>query len=432
MGFTVSKVNRELKHLIKSGDEIQKINNEDFIDYVDYVYFSAQKNLKIDLKRNGKHISVNINKDEDTPLALEFKESLFGKKRVCLNNCIFCFVSQLPKGLRKTLYVKDEDWRYSLIMGNYITMSSISDAELTRICKRGASPLYISVHTIDEGLRKKILGNETARPIKETLNILLENNINFHAQVVLMAGINDGKVLKETIGYLSSLENCLSLAVVPVGLTKFREGLYPISVLNKESAEKAIDVINIAQKEILKKRGTRFVFPSDEMYLRAKYVLPQYEEYEDFCQIENGVGMIRLFEREVKNAIEDFSDVKPIKRKISIATGMDSYDFMVECINNIKSAFDIDVLIYPIKNDFFGDSITVSGLITGGDLNNQLLNKPLGKELIIPDCMLRDRKDTFLDDVTVDELSESLNVKVCPVKADGESFVLSVLGQKEI
>ena len=431
MGFTVLKVNREFKHLIKKGDEILKINDEDFIDYVDYIYFSAKKNLKIDLVRNGRCMSVKIDKDENLPLGLEFKESLLGRKRVCTNHCMFCFVNQLPKGLRKTLYVKDEDWRYSLIMGNYITMSSISDAELNRICKRGASPLYVSVHTVDEELRKKILGNNHARLIKETLNMLRENDIKFHAQVVLMSGINDAQVLKETIDYLSSLENCISLAVVPVGLTKFRDGLYPLSTFSETAAKSAIQIIKTAQEDILIKRGTRFVFVSDEMYLRAKCELPPYEEYEDFCQIENGVGMMRLFEREVSDAIKDFSHIKPYKRKTSIVTGVDSYDFMIECINNIKSVFDVNVLVYPIKNDFFGHSITVSGLITGGDLEKQLFKEQLGEVLLIPSCMLRDREDTFLDDVTVKELSKRLNIKVCPVKADGESFVLSVLGKKE-
>lgn len=397
---------------IVKGDKIISINSQKLIDYIDYVYFCAKDKLRVKLLRDNKPMTVTINKTEGEDLGLEFTTSLMGRKRVCGNKCIFCFVDQLPKGMRTSLYLKDEDWRYSLIMGNYVTMSTISNDELKRIIKRKASPLFISVHTVDEDLRKLMLGNDKAVKIRPLLKKFKNSGIKFHAQVVVCPGVNDGEKLRESIEFLSNLyPACMSLAVVPVGLTDFREGLKDVNPITQPLARETILMVESWQKECLNRIGTRFVFASDEYYIKAQMPLPKYESYEAFDQIENGVGMVAKFLYECGDAKELVA-----KRHLSIATGVDSYAFFEDIAEKADGKIDV----YPIKNFTFGNSVTVSGLLGGGDYIKALKDKPLGDKLLISADSLRDGK-VFLDDVKLYELEEKLGVKIVPIR-DGYHF----------
>lgn len=428
MGFKVSNIEKgTFKNGIMVGDEIISVNGEEMLDYVDYTFFSSLSSLDIKVKRGENFKTVHIEKEDYEPLGLSFEEELL-KKRSCRNNCKFCFVAQLPKGMRKTLYFKDEDWRYSFIMGNYVTMSAISEEELKRIIKRQVSPLYISVHTVDEELRKELIGNKNAVPIRYVLNSLNDAGIAFHAQVVMLNGENDGEKLKETIEYLLKMENCCSLAVVPVGLTKHRDNCPLLKQVDKECALNAIKIIEHYQKTALQERGERFVFASDEMYIRAGKELPAYEEYEDFAQIENGVGMIRLFEDDLEYALEEYKGKQAAKKKISIATGVDFYPFLKKYAKMINEKYNADIHVYDIKNDFFGRSITVTGLLTAGDIISQLKGKDLGT-LMLTSTLLRDASNVFLDDMTVDDVQKALNVPV--VIVNGAEEMVKVLFGRE-
>ena len=430
MGFTVTKIHKcSFYNPLKKGDVILSFNGEPLIDYIDYAYFSSLKYLDVLYERKGEQRSSIIEKNELDPLGLEFKEDML-IKRTCGNSCVFCFVEQLPEGMRDTLYLKDEDWRYSFIMGNYVTMSTIKDVELERLCRRHASPLYLSVHTVDDELRRRMLRNKHAREIKGTIERLNRAGIAFHAQVVMCPGLNDGEVLRRTIEYLMDTSNCLSLAVVPVGLTSHREGLPVLPPVDRSSASSAIEIIEGYQAIALKKRETRFCFASDEMYIKANMPLPPYEHYEDFCQIENGVGMVALFEREVDDAIQSLKDKKAKEREVSVATGADFYPFMLENADKVKDAFGVDIGVYKVKNEFFGDGITVTGLLTGRDIAAQLAEKNLGKKLILTNSLLKEGSDVFLDDMHLNELERLLKTKIKTVEPSGTAFVEAVTGRK--
>ncbi len=403
--------------LIK-GDRVISINGEEFIDYIDYIWFSSRRKLKIRLERQGEVKTFDIRKGEDEPLGLEFTQPLLGKKRVCGNKCVFCFVDQLPKGMRKSLYLKDEDWRYSLVMGNFVTMSSIKNEDVQRIIRRKASPLYISVHTVDEELRKAMLGNTAAVPIKPLLKKLAAHGISFHAQVVLCPGLNDEEKLEETYSFLKKLHPAaLTLAVVPVGLTGFRAGLGDINPVSKHSAEEIIKRVENWQKECLNKLGTRFVFAADEFYIKAGAELPSVEEYEAFAQIENGVGMMAKFISEAREA-----GCSGESGSLSIATGEDAYPFIKELASKNPNA-----KVYNVKNLTFGGGVTVSGLLGGRDYLAALSGKELGDKLLISADSLRD--GLFLDDMKLSELERALNVKIFPV-ADGYEFAEQLCGER--
>lgn len=394
---------------LNTGDRVISINGEDFIDYIDYIWFSSRKKLKVRFERRGETKTVVIRKGEDEPLGLEFTQPLLGKKRVCGNKCVFCFVDQLPKGMRKSLYIKDEDWRYSLVMGNFVTLSTIKSEDVKRIIRRKASPLYISVHTVDEELRKSMLGNPAAVPIKPLLKKLAAYGISFHAQVVLCPGYNDGEKLEETYSFLKKLHPAAaSLAVVPVGLTGHREGLRGLSPVSKSDAEEVIKRVENWQKECLNKLCTRFVFAADEFYIKAGAKLPPAEEYETFPQIENGVGMMAKFISEAREAGCSGGGT------LSIATGEDAYPYIKEL-----ASMNPHARVYSVKNITFGGGVTVSGLLGGRDYIAALSGKELGDMLLIPADSLRD--GLFLDDMKLSELERALSVKIFPV-ADGYEF----------
>jgi len=408
------------------GDKIVRINGEPLLDYVDYIFFCAQRRLKICIERGGDFLTLRIVKSDDEDLGLSFTQPLLGKKRVCGNKCVFCFVHQLPKGMRKSLYVKDEDWRYSLIMGNYVTLSMISKDEIRRIIRRKASPLYISVHTVDENLRRLMMGNEKAVPIRPLLKKFAARGIRFHAQAVICPGLNDGQRLEQTIRFLKRLyPAAVSLAVVPVGLTEHREGLTEIEPISQTVAQATIKTVEKWQKECLNSIGTRFVFASDEFYLRAGMALPSYEDYESFDQIENGVGLLATLLKEAEEALEN---CEGSDANISLATGEDAFPFIESIAKRAAQRSNAHVCVYSVKNLTFGGAVTVAGLLAGKDFIAALQGKDLGKKLLIPSSALRD-DNIFLDDMTLEELSEALGVIVEPV-CDGYQLVAQVCGIK--
>ena len=433
MGFTIREIERNgpLKRAgCKKGDILLQVDGEELKDYIDYEFFCARTEMMLTVKRGARTLHLRVTKDEQEALGAEFEEPLLGKKGVCRNRCVFCFVEQLPKGMRRTLYVKDEDWRYSLVMGNYVTMSALPDDEIARIVRRKAAPLYISVHTVDEELRKRMLQYPKARPIRPILEEFYREGITFHAQVVMVKGMNDADKLEETISYLLTLAPvCRSLAVVPVGLTRFREGLCALEQVDQTCARDAIARIEAFQKKALLQFNTRFVFASDELYIKAKLPLPLEDAYEDYEQIENGVGLVRRFQTEIEEAEKLIE--RADGRNISIATGVDFYPFMVEYLERLKRKFVFHASVYAIENEFFGKTITVSGLLTGQDLEKQLKGRNLGEKLLISSSMLKEGETVFLDDMTVEELSDRLGVPVQPI-ADGYELVSALTGEELI
>jgi len=403
---------------IKKGDVVVSINGEELIDYIDYAYFCAEEKLKIKLSGKNGTRTVRIKKDAQDDLGLEFTQPLLGKKRMCANKCVFCFVDQLPKGMRNSLYFKDEDWRYSFIMGNYVTLARISKSELRRIIKRGVSPLFISVHTVDENLRKTMLGNHNALPIRRILKKLAKNGIRFHTQVVICPGQNDKEKLEETYKFLRKLyPAAMSLAVVPVGLTEFRQGLNQISPVDKDGARQTIKEVEKWQKECFNSSGTRFIFAADEYYIKAGKSLPPLENYEAFEQIENGVGLMAKFMDEAERALES---CECSERNISIATGEDAYPFLKELADTISGKCGAKIDLHKVKNHTFGGGVTVSGLLGGKDYITALKGKELGQALLISANSLKD-EEVFLDDVTLIELEQELDIKIYPVR-DGYHF----------
>lgn len=313
-------------------------------------------------------------------------------------------------------------------MGNYVTLANLSDEEFERIIRRKASPLYISVHAADEELRKQLLGNPLARPLRPVLEKFAENGISFHAQAVVCKGINDGEALNGTMEYLYCLHpSAQTLAVVPCGLTRYREGLYTLREMDIDTAVNIIRRVESFQVKALKEKNTRFVFASDEMYIKAGLPLPPYEDYEDFAQIENGVGLIRKLEYETNQAIEDYAGCKPKYKKIAAATGMDAYPFIQDLFSGISNAFRIKAMVYPVENRFFGSSVTVSGLLTGGDICKSLCDKDLGEALLLPESMLKENEDVFLDGMDLTQLKENLGVDVISVPVGGYDLIEALI-----
>ena len=412
---------------ILPGDKIISVNGEALIDYIDYVYFCAMEKLRVRVMRGAKAMTVRIIKDADEDIGIQFTQPLMGKKRICGNRCIFCFVEQLPIGMRKSLYLKDEDWRYSLVFGNYVTLSDISREEFARILRRKASPLYVSVHTVDEELRRSMLKNMKGLAIKPMLRKMAAGGMRFHAQAVICPGYNDGEKLEETFRFLRGLHPAaMSLAVVPVGLTGYRDGLTPLEPVSKDMALRTIKEVEKWQKECLNSIGSRFVFAADEYYLKAELPLPPVENYEDFCQIENGVGLVAKLMEEAAEALETAGP--GMLREVSIATGVDILPFIEDIAAKVSDKLGVKVSVYDVDNQTFGGGVTVAGLLGGRDFLRALKDKPLGERLIIPAAALRE-DDVFLDDMTLAELEAALGVPVMP-SADAYELVEYMAGHK--
>ncbi len=420
---------------IEVGDILLSINNKPIEDIIDYLYLIADDYIEIDIKKkNGEIWTLEIDKLPDEDLGIEFEHPIMDCAKDCDNKCVFCFIDQLPTGMRQTLYFKDDDSRLSFLQGNFITLTNISEKSFQRIIDYNISPINISIHTTNPSLRRRMLGNRTAGNILDRLHRLANHRIIMNGQIVLCPSFNDGKELDRTLKELGDVgSNLQSLAIVPIGLTKHRDGLPLMHGYNKKMSIELIDQINKWQQFFLNTRGTRFAFLSDEFYVMAGYQCPEALEYEGFGQIENGVGLIRKFGDEVHyelNLYRDKNMNNPSAKKhhISLVTGTSASEFMnklVVDIMKVYSNFKIDV--HTIHNDFFGRTITVSGLLTGIDTLNQLKNKNLGEALLIPETMLKSGERVFLDDINIDDMQEKLGVPVLPTKIDGRHFLTQVL-----
>ena len=418
---------------LKPGDIINKINNVDLVDIFDYHFYSddADINLEI-LHEDGSIENVFAKKEEGEDLGVIFCNGLMDDYKSCSNKCAFCFIDQMPPGMRDTLYFKDDDTRLSFLQGNYVTLTNMKMADLDRIIAYKLGPINISVHATNPELRIKLLHNRFAGDILDKIKKLYDAEIPMNAQVVACPGLNDGAELDRTISDLLAFAPVMgSMSVVPVGITKYRNGLFPLRTYTKEEAGHVIDQIERWQDIAMEKFGTHFVQASDEWYILAERPLPEADRYDGFIQLENGVGMLRLLKEEVLDALEDIK--KPFfmkRRKITIATGKLAAPFMSELAELICEKYQkISVEVIPIRNDFFGEEITVSGLITGQDLIAQLKDKKLGDSLLLSNTMLRSGEEVFLDDVTLSELSQTLQVNIRIVQSDGRDLVQAILGR---
>lgn len=416
---------------VEPGDKLISINDNEIEDVFDYHYLVNDEEIVLLIEKpDGEEWELEIEKDYEEDLGIEFEQGLMDEYRSCRNKCIFCFIDQMPKGMRDTLYFKDDDSRLSFLQGNYITLTNMSDHDIDRIIKYHLEPINISFHTTNPELRCEMLHNRFAGDALKKVDKLYEHGIMMNGQIVLCKGINDGEELERSIHDLTKyLPHLQSVSVVPVGLTKYREGLCELQPFEKEDAIQVLDTIEKWQRIIYEAYGTHFIHAGDEWYILAERELPEEESYDGYLQLENGVGMLRLLTEEVKETLEGLAGDER-KREVSMATGILAYPYLKELIEQIQGKFpNVEVHLYEIQNQFFGERITVSGLITGGDLIEQLKKQPLGTRLLLPCNMLRDGEGVFLDDVTVSDVKESLQVEVDIVKSSGQDFVHSIIGE---
>lgn len=415
---------------LEPGDRLLEINGNEVEDIFDYEYYvDSESMVMLVEKADGELWELEIENDYED-LGLTFENGLMSDYKSCSNKCIFCFIDQMPPGMRKTLYFKDDDSRLSFLQGNYITLTNMKDHDIERIIEFKLAPINISVHTTNPQLRCEMLHNRFAGESLKKIDTLYEAGIPMNGQIVLCRGVNDGTELDRTIGdlarYLPYME---SVSVVPVGLSKFREGLYPLEPFGREDAAAAIDIIESWQRKIFAEHGTHFVHASDEFYILAGRQLPEEERYDGYPQLENGVGMLRLLDTEVTEALEDWDegqDAEP--EELSLATGELAYPYLKQQLDKIARRFpQKKVHLYAIRNEFFGEMITVAGLITGQDIKKQLSGRALGERLLLPVCMFRSGEEVFLDDVTRDEVQKALQVPVNIVKSSGQDLVNAVL-----
>lgn len=412
--LSVESGSKASKKRIKSGDTLMTINGSEINDVLDYRFYLNDTKLHLVLKDEKNHLkAVTIRKEETEDIGLEFETYLMDKQHSCRNKCIFCFIDQLPDGLRDSLYFKDDDSRLSFLFGNYVTLTNLDDKEVDRIIKMHISPVNISVHTMNPRLRVEMMKNKHSGECLKYISRFTESGIIVNAQLVLCPGINDGPELEFSLRELFKLgDNVESIACVPVGLSRHRDGLYKLEPYTKETAGQVIDTIDRLNEENVKNGGRVSAYAADEFYLYAEREMPPYEYYNGFPQLENGVGMWTLLKDEFLEALEECEKSIP-EREVSLVTGAAAFPLMKELTDIAQSRIKgLKVYVYECKNKLFGESITVSGLITGGDIVSTLEGKELGTDLIIPPNCLRSEGDMFLDNMTVEELSEKLKVNV--------------------
>ncbi len=413
---------------IACGDILVSMNGHEVRDVLDYLFYAAETSLRLVIEHEGVQRLVGIRKDEYDDLGLEFASYLMDEKQRCRNQCVFCFIDQMPPGMRETLYFKDDDARLSFLQGNYVTLTNMTQQDVDRIIQMKLN-INVSVHTTNPELRCMMMHNRFAGEKLDYLWQMTRAGIKLNCQIVLCPGLNDGEELRRTLSdFRQMMPNLTSVAVVPVGLTKFRKGLYPLTGFTKETAAQAIDLIAEFQEEFLRDFDTRVVFPSDEFFLLAERELPDGAYYEGYPQYENGVGMLRSLADEFHAALSDAEPDK-LPRKVTIATGYSPYSFLSGLVREAEAKWEgLYCNVVPIRNDFFGETITVTGLITGQDLIAQLKGQDLGEELLLSSSMIRRDSDVFLDDVTIGEVEEALGVKIRLVQNDGYDFLDAILG----
>jgi putative radical SAM enzyme (TIGR03279 family) len=414
------------------GETLTHVNGKQIVDVLDYKFYTYEPRLEVQLLgADGVTRTVKVRKMEGEDLGLDFETYLMDRARSCANNCIFCFVDQMPPGMRKTLYFKDDDARLSFLMGNYITLTNLSDREVQRIIDLRVSPVNISVHTTDRQLRAEMLCHKNAGRGIDIMERLAKANITMNCQIVSCPGINDGAALEKTMKDLAAMHPAVnSVSVVPVGVTKYREGLYPLKPYTREQAQAVVDQVEAFGKECKDRLGSTLIWCSDEFYLLAGRTLPEEAYFEEFTQLDNGVGMLRLLRQEFVRAL-DLMDEEEMESAVpfSIATGVSAAPFLEELVALATEKNGIiKGEVYPIINHFFGETITVAGLVTGGDLIEQLRGKELGQRLLIPANMLRSGERVFLDDVSLDDVERELGVPVIPVAQDGYELLDAMVG----
>ena len=415
---------------IRPGDTLKEVNGHRIVDVLDYKFYTYDPRLTLTLTDpQGKDYTVKLRKREGEDLGLEFETYLMDRARSCANNCIFCFVDQMPKGMRSTLYFKDDDARLSFLMGNYITLTNLSPREIQRIIDLRISPINVSVHTTDPALRCEMLGNRRAGESIEVMRRLAENGIRMNCQIVACPGINDGPALQRTMEELAEMHPGVdSVSVVPVGLTKYREGLYPLKGYDRDTAAALIDQVEAFGRQCMERFGTTVFWCSDEFYLMAQRPLPEDEYYEDYRQMENGVGMLRSLETEFMAGLRT-CDVPQVIPSFTIATGHSAAPMLQALLDRAREQIPaLQGQVVAITNHFFGESITVSGLVTGRDLIDQLKPLSLGERLLLPDSMLRYHENVFLDDVTIEQVAAELGVPITFVSQDGMELCDAMLG----
>lgn len=428
---------------LEPGDILLSINGKEIEDVFDYHYLIHDEYLTaVFLKADGEEWELEIEKDYDDDLGIEFENGLMDDYKSCHNKCIFCFIDQMPKGMRDTLYFKDDDSRLSFLQGNYVTLTNMKDKDLDRIIHYKLAPINISVQTTNPELRCMMLHNRFAGDALKKIDRLYEGGIEMNGQIVLCRGINDGEELERSIRDLTKyLPYMESVSVVPVGLSKYRDGLFPLEPFTKEDARAVLTTIHKWQEICMKSHGTHFIHASDEWYLLAEWPLPEADNYDGYIQLENGVGMIRLlmdeFEEAMRQLAEEEADgetdeaLLPDKARVhrlSLATGLLAAPFLKQLSEKCHEAYpNYEITVYPIVNEFFGERITVSGLITGQDLEKQLKGRDLGEKLLLPCNMLRSGEEVFLDDMTLAELKESLQVPIDIVKSSGQDLLDAML-----
>lgn len=414
---------------IRAGDTLVSLNGHEIMDVLDYRFYQDDTKITAEIiNSSGKVKKIHIKKDEYEELGLLFDTYLMDNKRSCRNKCVFCFIDQLPKGLRESLYFKDDDSRLSFLFGNYITLTNITEHEIERIIAMHISPINISVHTTNPELRVRMMSNKNAGKALDIIGRFNDAGIRMNCQLVLCPGYNDGEELERSLRDLISLEMVGCIAAVPVGLTKFRDGLTDLEPFDKQSAEKVLEIIDRFGDECIERYGERRVYGADEFYLISGRNIPPAEYYGDFLQLENGVGLWALLRQEAAEALEYIECDNKNERRISIATGVAAAPLIKSIVENCTKKYPhLHCDVFAVKNNFFGERITVAGLVTATDIIKQLSGKQLGSELLIPSSMLRNEGDMFLDSITLDRLSEKLNIRITPVDNNGEQLICRML-----
>lgn len=430
--FDVTTGSHADKAGIKKGETLLSINSNEIVDVLDYRFYQVNRKLTLEIADEDKNVrTIEMTKGEYEEIGLEFETYLMDKQHSCRNKCIFCFIDQLPKGMRESLYFKDDDSRLSFLFGNYITLTNITEHEIDRIIKMHISPINVSVHTTNPELRCKMMNNRFAGDTLKYLKRFADAGITLNCQIVSCPGINDGDELVRTLTDLENLGVNMT-AIVPVGLTRYRENLYPLVPYNKETAGQTIDIIEKMGDECVKKHGRRIFFPGDEFYLLAEREIPSPEFYEDFSALEDGIGMIAYLTDDVGWKLEELDADESLCHKVTIACGEGVFPYMKRIMSMINEKFpNITINTRAIKNNFFGGGVNVSGLVTGGDLIDQLRGDDLGDRLIITSSMLRFENDLFLDDVSTDDVERELGVTLVPVNNNGNDLVEAVIAGKD-